>query len=63
MAFRSNIMMYLKRDLSSPIHIKLDTLPEVIKAQPDLVIVGDGITGQEDKKAVAAEMQKMIKQG
>jgi 3-hexulose-6-phosphate synthase len=43
--------------------IKLDTLPEVIKAQPDLVIVGGGITGQEDKKAVAAEMQKMIKQG
>jgi 3-hexulose-6-phosphate synthase len=43
--------------------IKLDTLPEVIKAQPDLVIVGGGITGQEDKQAVAAEMQKMIKQG
>jgi 3-hexulose-6-phosphate synthase len=43
--------------------IKLETLPEVIKAQPDLVIVGGGITGQEDKKAVAAEMQKMIKQG
>jgi 3-hexulose-6-phosphate synthase len=43
--------------------IKLETLPEDIKAQPDLVIVGGGITGQEDKKAVAAEMQKMIKQG
>ncbi|MGD6965677.1 3-hexulose-6-phosphate synthase [Rossellomorea vietnamensis] len=43
--------------------IKLETLPEVIKAQPDLVIVGGGITGQEDKKAAAAKMQEMIKQG
>ncbi|MDQ0217778.1 3-hexulose-6-phosphate synthase [Peribacillus cavernae] len=43
--------------------IKLDTLPEVIKAQPDLVIVGGGITGQDDKKATAAEMQRLIKQG
>ncbi|NHN35399.1 3-hexulose-6-phosphate synthase [Paenibacillus agricola] len=43
--------------------IKLSTLPEVIKAKPDLVIVGGGITGEEDKKAVAAEMQRLIKQG
>lgn len=43
--------------------IKLSTLPEVIKADPDLVIVGGGITGQENKQAAAAEMQKMIKQG
>jgi 3-hexulose-6-phosphate synthase len=43
--------------------IKLETLPEVIKAQPDLVIVGGGIAGQEDKKAVAAKMKEMIKQG
>ncbi|NQX68032.1 3-hexulose-6-phosphate synthase [Paenibacillus alba] len=43
--------------------IKLSTLPEVIKANPDLVIVGGGITGQEDRAAAAAEMQKMIKQG
>ena len=43
--------------------IKLETLPEVIKAQPDLVIVGGGITGQVDIKAVAAQMQTMIKQG
>jgi len=43
--------------------IKLSTLPEVIKAQPDLVIVGGGITGQDDRKATAAEMQKLIKQG
>ncbi|MFC4778860.1 3-hexulose-6-phosphate synthase [Paenibacillus sp. GCM10023252] len=41
--------------------IKLSTLPEVIKAQPDLVIVGGGITGQDDKQAVAAQMQKLIK--
>ena len=43
--------------------IKLDTLLEVIKAGPDLVIVGGGITGQDDKKAVAAQMQQLIKQG
>jgi 3-hexulose-6-phosphate synthase len=43
--------------------IKLSTLPEVVKANPDLVIVGGGITGQEDQQAAAAEMQKLIKQG
>ncbi|MGO4545206.1 3-hexulose-6-phosphate synthase [Paenibacillus sp. 2TAB23] len=43
--------------------IKLGTLPEVIAAGPDLVIVGGGITGQEDMSAVASEMQQLIKQG
>ncbi|WP_010277192.1 3-hexulose-6-phosphate synthase [Paenibacillus senegalensis] len=43
--------------------IKLETLPEVIKHHPDLVIVGGGITNKEDKKAAAREMQKLIKQG
>jgi len=43
--------------------IKLDTLPEVVKAQPDLVIVGGGIAGQDDLKAAAAKMQEIIKQG
>lgn len=43
--------------------IKLETLPEVIKAQPDLVIVGGGITGQADKAKVAAEMQRLVQQG
>ncbi|MGE8081148.1 3-hexulose-6-phosphate synthase [Peribacillus loiseleuriae] len=43
--------------------IKLRTLPEVIQAEPDLVIVGGGITGQEDKKDVAAQMQRLVKQG
>jgi 3-hexulose-6-phosphate synthase len=42
--------------------IKLQTLPEVISAQPDLVIVGGGITGASDKQAVAAQMHKLIKQ-
>ncbi|MED3826000.1 3-hexulose-6-phosphate synthase [Priestia flexa] len=40
--------------------IKLETLPEVVKAQPDLVIVGGGITGQNDKKATAAKMKELI---
>jgi 3-hexulose-6-phosphate synthase len=43
--------------------IKLSTLPEVIKAQPDLIIVGGGITGETDMKATASEMQRLIKQG
>ncbi len=43
--------------------IKLGTLPDVVKANPDLVIVGGGITGQADKKAVAAEMQRLVAQG
>lgn len=42
--------------------IKLETLPEVIQANPDLVIVGGGITSKGDKKATAAEMQKLIKE-
>ncbi|CAH1211881.1 MULTISPECIES: 3-hexulose-6-phosphate synthase [Paenibacillus] len=43
--------------------IKLETLPEVIKAGPDLVIVGGGITGAADKAAVASEIQRLVKQG
>jgi 3-hexulose-6-phosphate synthase len=43
--------------------IKLATLPEVIESQPDLVIVGGGITGQDDKRGVASQMQKLVKQG
>jgi 3-hexulose-6-phosphate synthase len=43
--------------------IKLSTLPEVIKANPDLVIVGGGITGQDDKKSVAAQMKQLIVAG
>ena len=39
----------------------LNMLPEVIKAQPDLVIVG-GITGQADKNATAAEMKRLVRQ-
>lgn len=40
--------------------IKLATLPEVIAAGPDLVIVGGGITGEQDKAATAAEMKRLI---
>jgi 3-hexulose-6-phosphate synthase len=43
--------------------IKLETLPEVIEANPDLIIVGGGITGQDNKQAAAAKMQELIKQG
>ncbi|KRE82458.1 3-hexulose-6-phosphate synthase [Paenibacillus sp. Soil766] len=40
--------------------IKLHTLPEVLEARPDLVIVGGGITGQEDRQAAAAEMKRLV---
>ncbi|MFC7062073.1 3-hexulose-6-phosphate synthase [Halobacillus seohaensis] len=43
--------------------IKLETLPEVIQAQPDLIIVGGGITSKDDKKSEAAQIQKLIKEG
>ncbi|GEO27347.1 3-hexulose-6-phosphate synthase [Alicyclobacillus acidoterrestris] len=43
--------------------IKLKTLPEVVKAQPDIVIVGGGITGESNKRAVAQEMKQLIQQG
>lgn len=43
--------------------IKLETLPEVIQANPDLVIVGGGITGHADKPFAAAQMQRMVRRG
>lgn len=42
--------------------IKLETLPEVIKAQPDLIIVGGGITSKENMGAEAEKIQKMMKE-
>ena len=42
--------------------IKLETLPEVIKAQPDLIIVGGGITSKDDKAAEAEKIQNLIKE-
>lgn len=42
--------------------IKEHTLQEVIAAKPDLVIVGGGITGVEDKAAVASRMQQLVRQ-
>jgi len=42
--------------------IKLDTLPEVVELNPDLIIVGGGIANQDDKAAAAAKMKQMIQQ-
>ncbi|MED3951256.1 3-hexulose-6-phosphate synthase [Priestia aryabhattai] len=42
--------------------IKLNSLPEVVQSQPDLVIVGGGITSEKDKRNVAEEMKKVVKQ-
>ena len=43
--------------------IKFENLPEVIKAQPDLIIVGGGITSKDNKKEEAAQIQMLIKEG
>ncbi|OCB92878.1 3-hexulose-6-phosphate synthase [Bacillus amyloliquefaciens] len=43
--------------------IKLDTLPEAIKQNPDLIIVGGGITGADDKADAASKMKQLITQG
>jgi 3-hexulose-6-phosphate synthase len=43
--------------------IKLETLPEAIKQNPDLIIVGGGITSQKDKKETARKMNELIKRG
>ncbi|KTR26064.1 3-hexulose-6-phosphate synthase [Exiguobacterium indicum] len=42
--------------------IKMETLPEVIAARPDLIIVGGGITGQEDKQETASTMHRMLQE-
>jgi 3-hexulose-6-phosphate synthase len=42
--------------------IKLNTLPEVVQSQPDLVIVGGGITSEKNKRNIAQEMKKVVKQ-
>ncbi|KML13295.1 3-hexulose-6-phosphate synthase [Bacillus safensis] len=42
--------------------IKLDTLPEVVKLNPDLIIVGGGIASQDNKAEVAAQMKQLITQ-
>jgi 3-hexulose-6-phosphate synthase len=42
--------------------IKLTTFPEVVQSQPDLVIVGGGITSEKNKRNIAQEMKKVVKQ-
>ncbi len=42
--------------------IKLATMPEVIQANPDLVIVGGGITSQDDKATTASQFRELIAQ-
>jgi len=40
--------------------IKLDTLPEIVKYNPAIIIVGSGITAQPDRYGVAAQMKAII---
>ena len=40
--------------------IKMDTLPQVAAQQPDIVIVGMGISGQPDMRGTALRMKQLI---
>jgi len=40
--------------------VKLATLSEVVAQQPDIVIVGMGISGQTDRRGVAQKMKQII---
>ena len=40
--------------------IKLNTLPEIIKYNPAIIIVGSGITAQSDKYSIASQMKDII---
>ena len=43
--------------------IKLDTLPEIVKYNPAIIIVGSGITSQPDKYNTALQIKEIIKHG
>jgi 3-hexulose-6-phosphate synthase len=43
--------------------IKEETLPEIVKAGPAIVIVGGGITSRSDRKAAAERMKAIISRG
>jgi len=40
--------------------IKLNTLPEIVKNNPAIIIVGSGITAQPDRYGIAAQMRAII---
>ncbi|KKE77876.1 orotidine 5'-phosphate decarboxylase [Oceanobacillus caeni] len=40
--------------------INLDTIPEIVKEKPDIIIVGSAITKAEDPAKVAKEMRQML---
>jgi 3-hexulose-6-phosphate synthase len=41
--------------------IKLETLVETVKERPEIIIVGGGITGRENRREIAAAMKKIMK--
>jgi len=41
--------------------IKLETLAETVKERPEIIIVGGGITGRENRREIAAAMKKIMK--
>jgi 3-hexulose-6-phosphate synthase len=41
--------------------IKLETLGGIVAEKPDVVIIGGGITGKQDKKAAAQAIKNMLK--
>jgi 3-hexulose-6-phosphate synthase len=40
--------------------VKLQTLPEILKLKPAIVVVGDGITSQSDRRCIAEQMKTLI---
>lgn len=43
--------------------VKLNTLPEIVAAKPDLIIVGGGITAEPNARQVVLEMKRIIETG
>ena len=43
--------------------IKLGTLQDIVNDNPDVIIIGGGITGQKNKKKVVQEMRKIMDEG
>jgi len=43
--------------------VKLETLGQIVAEQPEIIVVGGGITNQDDKGRVAAEMKNIMQKG
>jgi 3-hexulose-6-phosphate synthase len=60
LATLKSVVTYAKTAVTGA--IKMETIPEVIAARPDLIIVGGGITGQDDKQETASTIHRMLQE-